>query len=103
MVTSKGLNFMMKDIAYMMASILSAAFCLSIGGLLAIHSYMLLNNMTTLEMQGLSYRNAFDMGHWRENWAQTFGKEWKTWFFPIAPKDRHNVYDGFNTKVVPSF
>ena len=73
MITSKGLNSLTLDIAYMMAAIISLAFSLSIGGLFAIHTYMLLNNITTLEMQGLSRRNPFHLGNWRENWAQTFG------------------------------
>jgi len=85
-----------------LAAIISLAFSLSIGGLFAIHTYMLLNNITTLEMQGLSRRNPFHLGNWRENWAQTFGYSWKTWFIPVAPKDRE--YDGgFNTKVRGSF
>jgi hypothetical protein len=103
MITAKGFSGMADDVAYLMASVISLAFSLSIGGLFAIHTYMLLNNMTTLEMSGLSRRNAFDHGDWRENWGQTFGKEWKTWFLPIPPRDRENLYDGFNTKVVPSF
>lgn len=103
MITARGLNGMAEDIGYLMATIISLAFSLSIGGLLAIHTYMLLNNMTTLEMTGLSKRNPFDLGHWRENWGQTFGKQWKTWFFPIPPSDRENLYDGFNARVKPCF
>ena len=103
MISAKGLSTMSDDIGYLMASVISLAFSLSIGGLLGIHTYMLLHNMSTLEMTGLSRRNPFDHGNWRENWAQIFGKEWPTWFIPIAPKDREHVYDGFNTKLVPCF
>lgn len=103
MISSRGLKGMADELGFMMASIIALAFSLSIGGLFCIHTYMLLNNMSTLEMTGLSRRNPFDYGNWRENWGQTFGREWKTWFFPIPPKDREAVFDGFNARVIASF
>ena len=50
MISAKGFSGMAYDVAYLMASVISLAFSLSIGGLFAIHTYMLLHNMTTLEM-----------------------------------------------------
>jgi hypothetical protein len=50
MISAKGFSGMADDVAYLMASVISLAFSLSIGGLFAIHTYMLLHNMTTLEM-----------------------------------------------------
>lgn len=45
MVGNKGfIGMMQMGLGYMMASVFSLAFSLSIGGLLAIHTYMLLNN-----------------------------------------------------------
>jgi len=70
MIGSKGLDGMMKEgLAYMMSSIISLAFSLSIGGLLGIHTYMLLKNQTTLEMANLSRRNPFEKGSYIDNWA----------------------------------
>ncbi len=61
MIGNKGFDGMMKEgVAYMLAAIISLAFSLSIGALLAIHTYMLLNNQTTLEMAALSKRNPFN-------------------------------------------
>jgi hypothetical protein len=74
MISSRGLSNMADDIGYLMASMISLAFSLSIGGLFCIHTYMLMNNMTTLEMTGLTRRNPFNYGHWKENWTQTFGR-----------------------------
>lgn len=101
MIWSRGLKLMTEDVGFMIAAIICLAFSLSIGGLLGIHTYMLMHNMTTLEMAGLSDRNPFHMGSYRENWAQTFGYKWQTWFVPVPPEDK--TYEAFNTQVKPSF
>jgi hypothetical protein len=41
------------DLPYMLAAIISLAFSISIGFLFAIHTYMILKNMSTIEMGGL--------------------------------------------------
>jgi hypothetical protein len=101
MIAFKGLSTMQEDVMYMIAAVLSTAFSIAISFLLGIHTYMLLNNMTTLEMGALSLRNPFDQGNWRNNWAQTFGTDSKTWFLPVPPRDQG--FDGFNSRVQPNF
>lgn len=59
LISSRSFLDFQSDIAYMMASILSLAFSLSIGALFTIHTCMLLHNMTTLEMAALIRRNPF--------------------------------------------
>jgi palmitoyltransferase len=45
MITNRGFEQMMREgVAFMLASIISLAFSISIGGLLAIHTWMLLHN-----------------------------------------------------------
>lgn len=97
MIGNKGFDGMMQEgVAYMFASIISLAFSLSIGGLLAIHTYMLLNNQTTLEMTALTKRNPFNAGTYFKNWAQTFGTDYKKWFFPVPVSGESGVYNGFS-------
>lgn len=85
----------------MIAGILSLAFCMSIGGLLAVHTYMLMNNMSTIEMSALYRQNPFHKGSKFENLAQTFGYDWKTWFLPIQPKDK--PCNGINYSIKKNF
>jgi hypothetical protein len=105
MIGSKGFEKMMREgIGYMLASIISLAFSLSIGGLLAIHTWMLLHNQTTLEMGALTKRNPFHLGSYRNNWAQTFGTDYKKWFIPVSVNGSSGVYNGFSfTAIKPSF
>ena len=69
------------------ATVLSFAFSISIAILLCFHTYLLLNNMTTLEMGALTWKNPFDKGSKRKNWESTFGSDVKSWFLPIPPVD----------------
>lgn len=87
MISYKGLAGMQDEIFYMMAAIISLAFSVAISFMLGIHTYMLLSNMTTLEMGALSLRNPFDQGSKVKNWEQTFGTNKLGWFFPLSSQE----------------
>ena len=76
----------------MLAGILSLAFSISILCLLCVHTYMIMFNMSTIEMGALVNRNPFNKGNIWENIEQTMGKDWRLWLFPIDPVQR--VYNG---------
>lgn len=54
---------------YMLAAILSIAFALAIFCLLVVHTILLLNNQSTLEMGSLFRNNPFVKKTYKENWA----------------------------------
>jgi hypothetical protein len=85
----------------MIATVFTMAFAIAIGLLLVIHTYMLMNNMTTLEMGALTSRNPFSRGTYRKNWEHTFGPDWKTWLVPVPAIQ--GTYDGYTTDIVASF
>lgn len=69
----------------MLAGVLSLAFSISICFLLGVHTYMLMRNLTTIEMGGLMIKNPFTKGSIKANLEQTFGKDWRFWMIPIEP------------------
>ncbi len=90
---------MQENFPYMFSAIIALAFSIAIGFLLVIHTYLLLTNMSTLEMGAIFKDNPFAKNNWRENVAQVFGYDWKSYLFPIEPKDRTS--DGINHNLKP--
>jgi len=56
-----------KDLFYMLAGVLSLAFCMSIFFLMVVHGYMLARNLTTIEMGAIMIKNPFSKGSVRAN------------------------------------
>jgi hypothetical protein len=57
------------DIVYMISSILSLSFAIAILMLLVVHTFLILTNMSTIEMGALYGRNPFAKGQWKDNVA----------------------------------
>ncbi len=88
------------DVNYMLGAIISLAFSIAIFSLLCVHTFILMKNMSTIEMASLLTGNPFAMPTWKENIALVFGYDWKTYLLPIEPKDRS--CDGINYNVYPT-
>jgi len=68
MLSFKTLIELQNDFAYLLSGVFCLAFSVAIGMLFCVHSYLLLFNMTTLEMGALSSRNPFRRQSFKENW-----------------------------------
>ena len=89
------------SILYLIAVVLSVAFSVSIGSLLGVHTYIIMFNLSTIEMHGLEKKNPFNMGNAWANIEMTMGKDWKLWLVPVHPRER--ICDGINIPIVPSY
>ena len=83
----------------MVAEILALAFGISIAVLLTVHTYIIMTNLSTIEI-GMFLNNPFRMGNIKSNIEQTFGKDWRRWLVPMESKEKS--YDGINILLVPS-
>ncbi len=69
------------DFSLLLASILTAAFAVSLTFFLGFHIHLVVTGKTTLEMSSAK-PNAFDNG-WRRNWCAVFGDNPWLWFIPV--------------------
>jgi len=69
----------------MLAGVISLAFAISIAILLGTHTFILMRNMSTIEMGGLMVKNPFTKGSIRANLEYTLGKDWRYWLIPVEP------------------
>ena len=89
------------DFTWLIAAILSVAFAISISFLLGVHTFLLMNNLSTLEMGQIVLRNPFTKGNIWENLQDIFGKDpMYMWFIPVSPDFR--TCDGMTYKLVPN-
>lgn len=82
--------------AFSMGAVLSASFCIALGVLFISHVWLLMNNLTSIEVGNFG-RNQFSLD-WISNMEQLLGAPDLTWLIPVPPL--HPVSDGlaFPTK-----
>lgn len=58
-LNEEGMNYLQDDMHYMLGTIISLAFAIAILFLLVVHSFILITNMSTIEMGTLMTVNPF--------------------------------------------
>jgi palmitoyltransferase len=109
---NKDFSNLLADLTYLIANILCFAFSLSIGGLFCVHTFLIANNLSTIEAHSLELQNPFKIepaegnnGKWARviaNAEMTLGTnepKWR-WFLPLDPIER--TYDGVDTTIIVS-
>mmetsp|Transcript_32018 Transcript_32018/g.23670 ORF Transcript_32018/g.23670 Transcript_32018/m.23670 type:complete len:134 (+) Transcript_32018:611-1012(+) len=87
MFSKNGFTRMIESGTYLVAVIVALSFSISIACLFFLHSFMLLLNLSTIDMGQIFPINAFNMGSLKENLAQIFGRKTWTYFLPLDPED----------------
>ena len=55
------------DVVYVIATIIAITFALSLGWLFCSHTYIIMYNLSTIELAGLDKKNPFNKGNIRSN------------------------------------
>ena len=68
----------------LLAYILSGAFAVCLTGFAVLHTYITVNNSTTIELHSFGSRSPYSHGSKLKNWKSVMGEEWWTWFVPMT-------------------